>query len=190
MSTYEFVLFIHFCALIGAVAVSALVHFSQLRMVAARTVADLRTWAGLTEKLAKIFPIVILALLVSGMYMVQAQWHWNAGWIDASLAGIFLLTISGPLIIARRHHRLMHLLASTGDGPINAELARWVHDPLMHSAAWANTMLALGIVLVMVVKLSLTPSVVILAFALIVGVTIAIPLRRSRHTEADVTIFD
>ncbi|MGH8426859.1 MAG: hypothetical protein ACRES7_02620 [Gammaproteobacteria bacterium] len=190
MSAYGFVLFIHFCALIAAFAASALTHFAESRMGAARTVAEVQSWAGLTEKVAMTFPIAIVVLVGSGIYMVQAAWPWNAGWIDASLAGVFVLVINGPLIIGSRHRRIMRFLAATGDGPVNPKLARLVHDPLMRSASWGSTILALGIVLVMVIKPSLATSIAILVVALIVGAAIAMPLRRSRSVAADTVVPD
>ncbi|MGH9771576.1 MAG: hypothetical protein ACRD4Q_07745 [Candidatus Acidiferrales bacterium] len=190
MSAYGFVLFIHFCALIAAFAASALTHFAESRMSAAPTVADVRNWAGLTERVAMAFPIAIVVLVGSGIYMVQAAWPWNAGWIDASLAGVFVLVINGPLIIGSRHRWIMRSLAVTGDGPVNPELARLVRDPLMRSASWANTILALGIVLVMVIKPSLAASIAILVVALIVGAAIAMPMRRPSNVAADTVVSD
>lgn len=190
MNAYGFVLFVHLCALIAAFAASALVHFTESRIGAARTVAEVRSWAGLTEKVAKTFPIAIIVLVASGIYMVQTAWTWNAGWIDASLAGVFVLVINGPLIIESRHRRLKRFLAGAGDGPVSVELARLVRDPLMCCASWANTILALGIVLVMVTKPALAASIAILVIALIIGIVIATPLRRTRSVAADTVVSD
>src|SRR5689334_15446354 len=142
MDAYRIVLFLHFCALLGAMGAGSAAHLAQARMAAASTPAEARTWARLLKKLARVFPLALLALLLTGAYLVHDRWTWDLGWVDAGLVGIALLLVNGRGVVGRR-------LQAVGRAP-DAEILALARGPLVHSAAWANTGLAVSIVFVMV----------------------------------------
>lgn len=185
ISGYGIVLFVHLCALIAAFAAAALAHFAEARMCAAKTVAEVRSWASLTARVAPTFPIALVILIGSGAYMAQSVWAWNDGWIDMGLVGAIAILLNGGVLIGSRSRRLGKFLATAGEGPVGPELARLVNDPVLHGATWTNVTLALGVVLMMATKPSLAISIVIFVVAVAAGPFVAMFLHRGSVVVTD-----
>jgi len=179
------VLFVHLCALFSAFAASALVHHGGNRLASAGTVAEASQWLMFVRKVSVTFPLAILVLLASGGYMVHGEGlAWRTGWLEASLAGIVLMAINGPAVIGGRMRRLQEALKASG-GTFGPELARLANDPVMRCAGWVNTLLAVGIAYLMVAKPATGMSIGVLAVALVLGVLVGRPGRRSVSTAAE-----
>src|SRR5262245_35521184 len=71
MDGYHIALFVHFCALLGAIAAAAVVHLGTARRDAARTVGSQLEWHSLVLSVSKFFPIALLVLVLSGSYMIN-----------------------------------------------------------------------------------------------------------------------
>ena len=123
MDGYGIVLFLHLCALLGAIGTASLLHFAEMRLRAADTVATIRIWARLIENGAKVFPLALLVLLGSGAYLVHRRWSWSAGWIDAALVGVVVLFVVGAVLIGGRSRALERELRDATDGAVPARLA-------------------------------------------------------------------
>ncbi len=178
MDGYRLVLFLHLCALLGAIGTSALLHFAELRLRAADTVAAVRMWAGLIEKGARVFPIALLVLLGSGAYLVDRSWTWSSGWVDASLAGVAVLFVVGAGVLGGRSRALKRELATTPEGAVPARITQVTREHIAGIASWTNTGIALGIVFVMTTKPALAGSLAALAVAAGLGGAVALRLRR------------
>lgn len=182
MDGYGIVLFLHLCALLGAIGTAALLHFAESRLRAADTVATVRIWAGLIENGAKVFPVALLVLLGSGAYLVNHRWSWNAGWIEAALAGVFVLFVVGVLVIGGRSRAIARELWEANEGAVPARLAQLAREHVAGVASWTNTGLALGIVFVMTTKPGLAASVGALCVAGGLGCGLGFRLLRgARH---------
>lgn len=188
MKVYHVVLFIHIFALLAAIAASTLSHFAVARMQAASTVGEVRGWGSLISKLRLVFPLALLTLVASGVYMVNKAWSWKLGWVTAALIGVVYLFISGGFLGVRTTALLKSL---TGDAAVAVDptVTRMLRDPLTNSLAWANTCLAIGVVYIMATKPGLGDSVIALVVAIAIGVVVAIPSWRGRSTAtATVTV--
>lgn len=178
MNGYRLVLFLHLCALLGAIGTAALLHFAEIQLRAAVTVAGVRTWASLIETGAKVFPVALLVLLGSGAYLVDRGWTWSSGWVDASLVGVGILFLVGAGLVGGRSRALRRELAGTADGAVTGPLTRIAREHVGGLASWTNTGLALGIVFVMTIKPALAGSLAALAVAAGLGALVALRLRR------------
>ena len=161
MDAYRIVLFLHLCALLAAIGAGSVAHLAQARMAGAGNPADVRQWVRLLKRLARVFPVALLALLTTGAYLVHERWAWNLGWVDAGLAGVGLLFVNGRFVVGRRLQRI-------GRAP-DAEILELARDQLVHAAAWANTGLAIGIVFTMVEKPGLAGSLASLGVGIAAG---------------------
>lgn len=179
MNGYGLVLFLHLSALLGAIGTAALLHFAEVRLRAADTVAAVRVWARLIEKGAKVFPLALLVLLASGAYLVDQRWTWSSGWVDASLVGVGVLFVVGAAVIGGRTRALRRELADAIDDAVPARLAQIAREHIGGIVSWTNTGLALGIVFVMTTKPALTGSLAALAVAAGLGTVVALHLRRT-----------
>lgn len=178
MNGYSLVLFLHLSALMAAIGTAGLAHFAEKRLGSADTVAALRPWAAVLDRLAPVFPLALLVLLASGAYLVHRDWSWGTGWIEAGLVGVVLLFATGAGVVGRRNRALKGVLATAGDGPVTDELRQLARRHVGGIASWANTGLAIGVVFVMTNKPGLAVSLAVLAVSAGLGVLLALSVRR------------
>src|SRR5438128_12151596 len=128
MDGYRLVLFVHLCALLGAIGTSALLHFAEVRLQTADTVGAVGMRARLIEKGARVFPLALLGLLASGAYLVDRSWAWSSGWVEASLVGVAVLFVVGAGLVGGRSRALRRELANAGEGAVPARLAQLTRE--------------------------------------------------------------
>ena len=151
MDSYGLVLFLHLCALLGAIGTAALLHYAEVRLRAANSAATIQSWAGLIEKGARVFPLALVVLLGSGAYLVHRRWSWSAGWVEAALIGVGVLFVVGAGVVGGRSRALKRELRGA-EGAVTARLLHLAREHVGGIASWTNTGLALGIVFVMATK--------------------------------------
>jgi hypothetical protein len=178
VNTYAIVLFLHLAALLAAIGTAGIAHFAEARLRVAETVAVVRGWAALLNRVAPVFPLALLVLLASGAYLVHHDWTWSRGWIEIGLVGVALLFANGAGVVGRRNRALQRSLATAGDGPITDEVLHLTRRDVGGIASWANTGLAVGVVFVMTTKPGLAGSLSALAAAAAAGTLVAVWLRR------------
>lgn len=168
MTGYKVALFVHLMALLAATAASAIVHLSGHRRAAAPTLRDSMEWGKLMGSTARVFPIAVVTLIATGLYMVAGRWSWSTGWVDAGLVGAVVLLASGAVIgkrgAAEARAIVARLQKAGHDLPNEA-----APDRVAAVLSEANTWLALSIVLVMTVKPALAGSAAVLAAGWAVG---------------------
>lgn len=186
MDWYHLALFVHLSALLAAMGASGLAHFSEMRLRAARLNGELRDWARLANRLARVFPVALLTLVASGAFMLAHAWSWRAGWVDAALGGMVALFVSG---IVQGQHRTALLrtverdVAAHGEQtPLRSEVAEAARESIPWLLSWGNTALAVGIVFIMVTKPEVAGAIGALALAAGVGIGVAVSLDRKRST--------
>jgi hypothetical protein len=178
MDGYTVVLFLHICALLGAIGTAGILHFAELRLRASDSVAAIRVWAGLVEKGGRVFPLALLVLLGTGAYLVDHGWTWSAGWIVAALVGVGILFVVGAGVLGSRSRALARELRDAHDGVVSARLAHLARDHVGGVASWSNTGLAVGIVFVMTTKPGLAGAFASLVTAAALGIALGLVLRR------------
>jgi hypothetical protein len=177
MDAYAIVLFLHLCALLGAIGTAALLHFAEIKLRCADTVAAVRIWSRLIENGAKVFPLALLLLLGSGAYLVDRRWSWSAGWVEAALIGVGVLFLVGAGVIGARSRALRRELRDDAECAPGTRLAHLAREHLAGIASWTNTGLALGIVFVMTTKPGLAGSLAALVVAASLGAVVGFRLR-------------
>jgi hypothetical protein len=178
MNWYSVVLTIHLLALLAATAASALVHLAEHRRATAATLREAMEWGRYAGLTARAFPAAIVALVLSGVYMVNAHWSWHTGWILAGLAGALAMPVGGAIIrkrgMADARRAVARLQSSAGDLPNDQP-----GDLVAMAVGNANAWLAVAIVLVMTLKPGLAASIALLVLGAAAGA-----LRGARHASA------
>jgi hypothetical protein len=174
---YGLVLFVHLCALLAAIASGALAHFSEARLRAATTLAEIRAPFLTLSSVEKVFPVALALLIATGGYLVQRRWAWDSGWVEACLGGVALLLLNGAIVVKGRSRALTRELANVDHGPPTARLLDLSRKHVAGVASWLNTSLALGIVFVMTTKPDLGLSLVALLVAASIGAVVGLRLR-------------
>jgi hypothetical protein len=177
MNGYDLALFLHLLALLAAIAASTVVHVSMEKTRSSGTGGDALQWLGLAHAFSRVFPVALATLLGTGGWMVHGRWPWHDGFVEAGLAGVAILAVSGGVVEGSRARRLAAALAARpGDSLEHA--ASLVRDPVWWCASWGNTGVALAVVLTMVAKSSLAASFAALAVGLAAGCCVGLASRR------------
>ena len=181
MTLYSIALFLHIAGALGVFAALALDWVGIASLRRARTVDQIREWAGLYAVVRGLGGASVAALLVFGLYMTAVTWG-PTGWIAIGFLSLLLIAILGALSGIRLSRVLAE--AGSGDGSVGEELRTQLQAPLFVASVRARTALALGVVFVMTVKPEAAVSLLVVAIALALGVASALPVLRQRSLRA------
>lgn len=175
MHPYTVVLFVHVLSLLLATGASAVIGLAQAQLRRVETLGQVARWAMAAKQTAKAFPVAVVGLVGSGVYMVQTRWSWTDPWVLGGLAGLAAIVVLGDVVEGRNGRRLGRELGQAlarGDGPVDGEVARLLAAPLPKITGIAPTLLMVAVVFVMVTK----PGAAGCAAALVVALAAAVPL--------------
>jgi hypothetical protein len=182
---YDVAVYLHLLSvfvLVGGITVFG-VCYAQIR--AAGSISEATPWARLADRTGWAFPVAILGLLASGAYLTSDRWTWSTPWILASIAGVILLTLQGPLIAAPRSAALKHALDAGGQsGTLDPRVRQLARDRALWVALLANPGIVLGITCDMTVKPGGPAAVAAIVVGYLAGVAAALGLTRQAAPSA------
>ena len=184
MSTYHTVLYLHLLFLLAGIGAATVMAMCAYGLRGARTLEQAAPWGMLAGKTEKVFPAVILGLFGSGAYLTSDLWTWDTAWIDASIAGLAVMALQGPLLAGRRAEVLKHALMENGPGPLGQRALRLARDPGIWIGTLANPAIVFGVVWNMTQKPGIAGSIAAVAVAYAVGAAAALWLSRAPAPEA------
>jgi hypothetical protein len=110
----------------------------------------------------------LLGILVSGIYLATAVWHWRGAWIGLGFLGLLLTAGIGGVATRRGVARVEHAASGSGGGP-----AGYRGDELLRASLRARVAILVGVVYLMTVKPAtggaLAVTAVAVAVALVAG---------------------
>jgi hypothetical protein len=193
VDTYHVVLYVHLMALFVGVGAGGALLVCLLNLRTARTLADAVPWGAAAGKIEKAFPIAVLGLFGSGAYMVSASgypWTWGTGWIDASIAGLAVLALQGPLVGGRGGKLLEQALHANGPGDLGEAALRRARHPMMLGAEFSNFGLVFAIVWNMTQKPGTGTAIASVVIGYVVGWALAMPLTRPAPAAESATVAE
>jgi hypothetical protein len=173
MNIYSAVVFLH---LAGALALFIGYGIEWTASALFRNAANteqLRAWLRVFKVSPPLSGAGLGILLLSGGYLASLSGAMKQGWIPATLVGIFVALALGMGLILPRMKAIRAALPSASE-PISAALRARLADPILLTAIRVRVLLATGIVYVMAAKLPLTPSFLVLAIAVALGLAFSI----------------
>jgi hypothetical protein len=176
---YHLVLFAHVSGDIGIFVSLGIQLVSMAVLRRAQTIEQARVLVRLIHLSDSLSVISVLLTLATGLYMALTVWNLQIGWIAVSLASLILLM--PPLIqalVEPRMRMIMKMVKEAPDGPLPEPLYKRLHDPVLSIGLHTTTALVFGIVFLMTTKPALVGSIVVIAFALILGIVSGLPIRR------------
>jgi hypothetical protein len=184
MTLYALILFSHiagaFFLFAGLALESAAV--SYLRKNPARVQRDSSLhFLGLAPRL---YGPALGVILLSGGYLGSKIDGFRQGWVLVSLVTLFFIGIIGVAFTAPRFRAL---LKTFGEKSQDMSYQDRRHDPILLASVRFRMALVFGVVLLMVSKLNLRLSLVTMAWAVALGILVALPAwRRSAipHVQA------
>ena len=183
MNTYHYVLYIHLLALFIGIGAGSVLLTCLFQLRAARTVEQAVPWGIVSGKVARLFPVAILGLLLTGAYMTHKLWTWSTPWIVLALVGLALLFVQGAGIAERTAHKLQAAMMANGPGPIGAEARRMTLHPGLWVVELANLGIVLGIVWNMTEKPGWGESIAAVAVGYAAGAGLALLFSRAPQDE-------
>ena len=181
MTLYSIALFLHIAGALGVFAALALDWVGIAGLRRARTLEQVREWAGVYALIRALGAGSVAALLVFGLYMTAVTWG-PTGWIAIGFLSLLSIAVLGAVSGVR----LSRILAATGSGQgiLGEELRAQLRAPLFVASVRLRTALALGVVFVMTIKPEAVGSLLVVAIALALGLASAVPVLRQRSLQA------
>lgn len=149
MSWYPWVLFLHLAAVALAFWYAMLIHAGVDRLWRAAGADEARAACGMVAGGERAMPWLALALLATGAWLTQAAWSWSRPWILLSIVGLIALEGVGSAAGKQLRRQATRLPASGG---VPVEVAAALRAPFPRAAHYMTPALALGVMLIMVVK--------------------------------------
>jgi len=178
MTLYSFALFVHVVAVLGLFTAITLEIAALWRMRAATSVAMVREWSGVVERMAAVFQVVSLLIVLTGVYMVARKWNWQTAWADISLVGLIALVALEAVVNARRGKAIHSSAREAPEGGVPGGLTRRINDPMLWTSVQTMMFAALGMVYLMTVKPGVVGSLVAMAVAFGLGLASVQPILR------------
>ncbi|GHO58597.1 hypothetical protein [Ktedonobacter robiniae] len=169
MATYSYALFAHILGVTGLFIAMSLQLASMIGILRSRTVEQVRVWCGMHTVLLRIFALSFVLTLGAGMHMTFTIWGWSTAWINASLAGLLILTGLGPLINTRRLKVLHREALALPEGPVPTSLRRRIQDPILWSSVLGMNAMAVGSIYLMVLKPGLLETWLVMVGSILLG---------------------
>jgi uncharacterized membrane protein len=170
MDPYHIVLFVHILTLLVAAGATAVTKLAAGRRVRARTVGEALDWHNILLAGAKLFPLCLLAFVVTGGYMMSVtRIPSSTGFIVAGLVGSLLLLTSG-VYLATKGNALKQVLEGIAKNGADQPAPRLLPPPLVAVLPVINTGIALSVAFDMVTKPTSIPvALSVIAVGILLG---------------------
>jgi hypothetical protein len=185
MDTYHVVLYIHLLALFIGVGAGSVLLTCLFQLRAARTVEQAMPWGIVSGKLARLFPVAILGLFLTGAYMTHKFWTWGTSWIVVAIVGLVLLGAQGGGLGEHTAKKLQAAMLANGPGPLGGEARRMTLHPGLWVVEFANFGIVLGVVWNMTEKPGWGGSIASVVVGYAVGAALALYFSRAPQDELE-----
>jgi Predicted integral membrane protein (DUF2269) len=177
MTFYSVLLFAHiasaFLLFAGLALEWALISFLRRNP----DLAPYRAWGRLFSVAPPLYGPAIGVILLSGGYLGAQMRAWDQGWIRISFAALVFIGLISVTLTAPRARAIRKLLAAASDSTLHLLRAR-LQDPVLLASVRIRVALVFGVLLLMVSKVDLGPSLTVIACATALGVAVALPAWR------------
>jgi hypothetical protein len=183
LDTYHYVLYVHLLSLFVGIGAGSVLFTCLFQLRAARTLEAAMPWGMVSGKVAKLFPVAILGLFLTGAYMTHKIWTWSTPWIDLGIAALVLLGVQGGGIAEHTAKKLQAAMKANGPGPLGAEARRMTLHPGLWVVELSNLGVVFGVVWNMTEKPGWGGSIAAVVVGYAVGAGLAVLLCRAPQEE-------
>lgn len=183
MHTQQWLLFGHLIGVVMLFGAIALGVTSLVGVVRAGTIEQVRAATYFEPVLPRLFPASVVVILVFGFWMVgdSDEFKFGQAWIDLSLGLVIVLSVVGATVQGRRMAAIREA-AADASGPLTADLAARINDPVLRTATLVSVALAVDILFLMSRQPGWVGAWVSVAVAAVAGVVAAGLLTRFSPT--------
>jgi hypothetical protein len=166
---YNLVLFFHIFGAVLIFMAIGLLFTAMISMLHAKDAKGIRQWASLAVKLDILFPISTILTLASAFYLVLSSWSWEVAWIYVSLAALLFNSLLGMIFNLFRLKGIAEAAEQETEAAPSAALLQKVRERALWHAVSVMTMVTIGILFLMVIKLGATGSLITMGISAAAG---------------------
>jgi Predicted integral membrane protein (DUF2269) len=174
MTFYSVLVFAHiasaFCLFAGLLLEAVVIGFLRRNP----DLAPFRAWTRIFSLAPVLYGPALGVILLSGGYLGAQMSSWGQGWIRVSFFTLFVIGAIGGIFTSRRIKVIRRLIVEASDST-TVTLQNKLQDPVLLASVRIRIALVLGVLLLMVSKVALMPSLVIIAVSFAFGVVAALP---------------
>jgi hypothetical protein len=139
--------------------------------------AQARLWISLASTASRLYGPALGVILLSGGYLGAQMRAWDQGWTLVAVITLFVIGLLGAVFTAPRVRAIRKALQENSS-TVSTVLQTRLRDPLLQTSVRMRIALVFGVLLLMVSKVSLGPSLITMACATTLGLAIALPAWR------------
>ncbi|HEU5215241.1 MAG TPA: hypothetical protein VFU30_06850 [Gaiellaceae bacterium] len=186
MNTYHYVLYVHLLSLFVGIGAGAVLLTCLFQLRAARTLEQAVPWGMVAGKVGKLFPVAILGLLGTGLYMTTEStfpWSMKTPWVVVAIVVLAVLAAQGAGIAERTAHKLQAAMKANGPGPLGPEARRMALHPGLWVVELSNLAMVMAVVWNMTQKPGWAGAIAAVLVAYAVGAALAVAFTRTQKEE-------
>jgi hypothetical protein len=174
MDLYNITKFLHILTLLAAAGATVAVEIGLSRRARARTVKEALEWHNVVMSASKVFPIVLLAFVVTGSYMLSInRLAWSTGFIVSGLTGVAIL-LTGGVFLGVKGKALKQMLEGMAKNGGDQPAPKLVPPLLVAAIPKVNPAIAVAVAFNMVTKPTSVPvALSVLAIGIAIGLVMA-----------------
>ena len=176
MNGYSIALFLHIVGAFGFVVALGLEWTGLRYLHRAAHPEQIRTWMMTLATATRAGFVSMLAMVITGLYMMVTAWG-GVPWLTVTL-GALVLVIALSLALTRPRMMAIGKAMAAGSASPLQTVQHLADNSLLWLSIQTRIAIALGIVLLKVVKPDWGGSLLIIAVAIVLGVASALPLPR------------
>jgi uncharacterized membrane protein len=178
-------LFVHIVGIVALFVGLALEWLSLDSLRNSTTPAQGAPWVGVLRGLPRLMAPAVGLILVSGIYLGARVGVLHSGWVDVSLAAMFLMGILGGPVVRSQTRAFRHVSGDDRGGL--AALRQHASHPLLRASLRLRVAVALAIIYLMIAKPDLGESLLPIGLALLLGAVVGRRDKRSATAGAIVS---
>lgn len=188
---YNVVLFLHIVGAVIMFMAIAILALAMISLLQSKDTENVKRWSGLAVKTDGLFPMSTLLILVPALYLVFSTWGWGTAWINVSLAALLGTSFLGPVINLRRLKGILAAAEAETEAVPSVGLMNKVRDRVLWNSVSVMSMLVVGILFLMAVKLALVGSLITMVIAVAAGFALSnfILAKTRQETSTDTVSF-
>ena len=182
MNSYSLALFLHIVGAMGFFLALGLEWFGLWQLRGARHSQEVRAWMGLLKSVRRGGFASMLAVVISGVYMMATTWG-RVPWLIVTVGALVMVIVLALALSGPRMAAIGRALV-TEQGALSQTFHRLANHPLLWISIQTRVAITLGIVLLKTVKPDVSGSLLIIGVAIVLGLASTLPMpRRERAHE-------
>ncbi len=182
MDGYSVALFFHIVGALGIFAALGLEWTGLWQIRGAAAPDAVRAWLPVLKGATRVGMASMLAVIVSGVYMMVTAWG-GAAWIIATIGSLVLVIVLAQALTRPRMAAIGRSLVTT-PGRLSPTFHNLANHPLLWVSIQTRVAIVLGIVFLKVAKPDLGGSLLTLGAAIVLGIASALPMTLSGRVQA------